>query len=114
MNSHFEPNKFKRVEEYKEKKDRVSNTPTKNQPKVKIWTITLFQPKPSDKMDHYFLETEKPVDAKKVAERLAELYGMNVYLYGNFLNFFDVYLENPVMFSVIESTTLQVLSEFDA
>ena len=115
MNKRFVPDssqtKDKRSMTSERSEQQVS--PTRNQPQVKIWTVTLFQPKPKDKIIHYLVTPEKPLDIKKVAERMAELYGMNVYLYGNFFNFFEIYLEKPVEFSTIERVTLQVLSEFD-
>ena len=114
MPPYFIPNLFRRTEKKKDKKERESNSPTENQPRVKIWTVTLFQPKPRDRIIHYLVSSEKVLDTKKVAERMAELYGMNVYLYGSLFNYFEVYLENPIEFSVIERVTLQVLSEFDA
>jgi len=116
MNSHFTPDNYQRKDKRSitsEKSER-SDDLLKNQPRVKIWTVTLFQPKPRDRIIHYLVSSEKVLDTKKVAERMAELYGMNVYLYGSLFNFFEVYLETAVEFHVVERVTLQVLSEFDA
>jgi len=114
MPTYFVPNKFKRVEESRDRKDRLRKSSTHNQPRVKIWTVTLFSPKPRDRLAYYIVNPDKPLDLQKVAERMAELYGMNVYVYENLFNLFDVNLEKATEFSVIERVTLQVLSEFDA
>lgn len=116
MNSRFAPDKYTIADKRSGTSERSEkhDAPLRNQPRVKIWTVTLFQPKPKDKIIHYLVSSEKELDINKVAERMAALYGMNVYLYGSLFNFFEVYLENPIEFSVIERVTLQVLSEFDA
>lgn len=114
MKNNFEPNKYERIEENQDKKRDLQNKPTKNQPKVKIWTISLFDPKPSDKLSYYIVNPERGLDLLLVRDRLAELYGMSVRVYDNLLNMFDVSLEEPVLFNMIEEVTLKVLSEFDA
>ena len=116
MNNRFAPDSSQTKDKRSMTSERSEkhDTPMRNQPRVKIWTVTLFQPKPKDKIIHYLVTPEKPLDVKKVAERMAELYDMDVYLYGNFFNFFEVYLERAVEFRRIEQVTLQVLGEFDA
>jgi len=116
MNSHFAPDSYQRKDRRSRtsEKSEVHDSPMKNQPRVKIWTVTLFQPKPKDKINHYFVSMDKPLELQPIADRMASLYGMDAWLYGGFLNFFEVLLENPIEFSVIERVTLQVLSEFDA
>ena len=115
MNRHFVPDKSQRKDKRSGTSERNEkhDTPLRNQPQVKIWTVTLFQPKPTDRIIHYLVTPENPLDINKVADHMAELYGMDVYIYGNVFNFFEVYLEKPVEFRVIERGTLQVLREFD-
>ena len=115
MNNHFAPDSSTRKDKRSKTSERSEkhDSPLRNQPQVKIWTVTLFSPKPRDKIAYYIVNPDKQLDIQKVATRMAELYGMNVYVYGNLFNLFDVNLEKAVEFSTSERVTLQVLSEFD-
>lgn len=95
-----------------EERKRIQDAlPTKNQPQPKIWTVTLFDPKPRDKIGYYIVSSVEKVDLKRVANGLAVLFGFDVYVFENVLNSFDVYLAKPVEFRFIEEYTLKVLSE---
>lgn len=105
----FIPDKHKRVRKLHEKKNNIQ--PNRNQPAPKIWTPLIFKPKPKDQIGYYCVNPGKPVDLDAVASRLAELYGMNVWIYESLFGCFDVYLENKTEVQIIEEYTMRALED---
>ena len=105
----FTPDKYTRVRRRREEKN--DKPPTKNQPMPKIWTVTLADPKPKDRIAYYIVNPGKAVNLKAVADKLAELYGMKrVWAYESLFGCFEVYLEHGVECRLIEEVTLKALS----
>ena len=75
----------------------------------KIWTVTLVDPKPKDKIAYYIVNPGKAVDLNAVAAKLAVLYGMTVWVYESLFGCFEVYLERGVECRIIEEKTLEAL-----
>jgi len=99
--------KYIRIDRRKEKQNNV--TSIKNQPTPKIWTPLIFKPKPKDRISYYSVNPGKPINLDAVAAKLAELYGMNVWVYESLFGCFEVYLENKTEVQVIEECTLKAL-----
>ena len=96
-----------------ERRHRIKNhfSPTRNQPSPKIWTPLIFKPKPKDMISYYSVNPGKTVNLDAVASKLAELYGMNVWVYESLFGCFDVYLEQNIEVQVIEKHTLKALED---
>jgi len=105
----FTPDKATRIRRrHEEKNDRL---PTRNQPMPKIWTVTLADPKPKDRIAYYIVNPGKVVNLKDVADKLAKLYGMtHVWIYESLFGCFEVYLEHGVECRLIEEMTLKALN----
>jgi len=90
---------------------RNSRSPTRNQPQPRIWTPLFFKPKPTDRIGYYCVNPGKPIDMEEFASRLAELYGMRVWVYESLFGCLDVYTENHVSVQEVEDHTMKVLEE---
>ena len=71
MTHHFIEDKYKRIE--KKEKEHKKKQPTRNQPKVKIWTPTLFDPKPTDKISYFIVSLDEPRYLKEIEKIMGKV-----------------------------------------
>lgn len=86
--------------------------PIKNQPEPLIFSIELKWLYPKDRTAHYIVNPNRKFsleELQRLAEHLGELYGMNVTVFESFFNRFEVYLEKPVPWFVVEQHTKKAL-----
>jgi len=101
--------KYRRINRrIEEKKERP---PTKNQPAPIAYKIALKWLYPKDQTAHFFVNTDKRLgfeNLQVVAQKFAELLGMQVWVYDSLLGF-EVYLEEVIPWAQVEQVTEQVL-----
>ncbi len=86
--------------------------PVSNQPIPLGFEIALKWLYPKDRTTHYIVNPNRKFSLEElqgIAERLGELYNMKVTVFESFFGCFEVYLEKPVPWFVIEQHTKKAL-----
>ena len=102
--------KYQRIERRQNEKSLPYST--NNQPTPFVFKIMHRWMYPKDKTAHYIVNVERKLGLDElyvIAEKLAKLYDMDVWVYESPFGSFEVYLDQPVSWQLIEECTLKVL-----